>query len=71
MHVVDASRMARFPNFADLPTDELDELVAAITEVEVEADTTVVTVDDYGTAIYFIEEGTADVLNNGDERIKP
>ena len=67
MHVVDASRMARFPNFADLPADELDELVAAMTEVEVEADTTVVTVDDYGTAIYFIEEGTADVLANGDE----
>jgi CRP-like cAMP-binding protein len=67
MHVVDASRMARFPNFADLPADELDELAAAITEVEVEADTTVVTVDDYGTAIYFIEEGTADVLANSDE----
>jgi CRP-like cAMP-binding protein len=67
MHVVDASRMARFPNFADLPADELDELAAAITEVEVEADTTVVTVDDYGTAIYFIEEGTADVLDNSDE----
>jgi CRP/FNR family transcriptional regulator, cyclic AMP receptor protein len=59
--------MARFPNFADLPADELDELAAAITEVEVEADTTVVTVDDYGTAIYFIEEGTADVLDDGDE----
>lgn len=63
--------MARFPNFADLPADELDELVAAMTEVEVEADTTVVTVDDYGTAIYFIEEGTADVLDDGDETNQP
>lgn len=31
-------------------------------EVEVEADADVVTVDNAGTAIYFIEEGQADVL---------
>ena len=31
-------------------------------EVDVEADARVVTVDDYGTAIYFIEQGEADVL---------
>jgi len=67
MHVVDAGRIARFPNFADLPAHELDELVAAMREVEVEAGATVITVDDYGTAIYFIEEGTADVLDDGDE----
>lgn len=71
MSVVDASRMARFPNFAALPADELDELVAAMREVEVEAGATVVTVDDYGSAIYFIEEGTADVLDDGDETNQP
>jgi CRP-like cAMP-binding protein len=37
-----------------------------MSEVEVEAGATV-TVDDFGTAIYFIEEGTADVLDEGDE----
>jgi CRP-like cAMP-binding protein len=63
--------MARFPNFAALPADELDELVAAMREVEVEAGATVVTVDDYGSAIYFIEEGTADVLDDGDETNQP
>jgi CRP-like cAMP-binding protein len=63
--------MARFPNFAALPADELDELVAAMREVEVEAGATVVTVDDYGSAIYCIEEGTADVLDDGDETNQP
>jgi CRP/FNR family transcriptional regulator, cyclic AMP receptor protein len=67
MPVVDASRIARFPDFADLPTEELDELTAAMSEVEVEAGATVITVDDYGTAIYFIDEGTAEVLDDGDE----
>jgi CRP-like cAMP-binding protein len=67
MQVVDASRIARFPNFADLPAEELDEVAAAMSEVEVEAGATVITVDDYGTAIYFIEEGTADVMDDGHE----
>ena len=67
MHVVDASRIARFPNLADLPAEELDEVAAAMKEVEVEAGATIVTVDDYGTAIYFIEEGTAEVLDDGGE----
>lgn len=61
MQFVDASRIARLPNFADLPADELDELAAAMSEVEVDAGATVITLDDYGTAIYFIEEGTAEV----------
>jgi CRP-like cAMP-binding protein len=65
MRVVEASRIAKF--FPDLPAEELDELANALNEVEVEAGATVVTVDDYGSAIYFIEQGTADVLINGDE----
>ena len=68
--VVDASRIARFLNLADLPAEELEELAAAMSEVELEAGATVITVDDYGTAIYFIEEGTADVLDDGDEATK-
>ncbi len=38
-----------------------------MSEVEVEAGANVVTQDDYGTAIYFIEQGEADVLADGDE----
>jgi CRP-like cAMP-binding protein len=64
---VDTSRIAAFPVLADLPPAELDELAAAMREVEVEAGAKVMTLDDYGTAIYFIEEGEADVLADGGE----
>ena len=64
---MDKSRVAVFLDFADLPADELDELAAAMNEVEVEAGAKIVTLDDYGTAVYFIEQGNADVLENGGE----
>jgi CRP-like cAMP-binding protein len=65
---VDRRRIASFAALADLPDAELDELATAMSEVEVEAGAEVITLDDYGTAIYFIEEGEADVLPDGDER---
>jgi CRP/FNR family transcriptional regulator, cyclic AMP receptor protein len=64
---VETSRIAAFSVFADLPAPELDELAAAMNEVEVEAGVSVVTLDDYGTAIYFVEQGQADVLTDGGE----
>jgi CRP-like cAMP-binding protein len=64
---VDTSRIAAFPPFAGLPAAELDEAAAAMSEVEIEAGAKPVTLDDYGTAIYFIEEGRADVLTDGGE----
>ena len=64
---VDTSRVAAFLDFADLPADELDELAAVMHEVEVEAGARVVTLDDYGTAVYFIDQGNADVLESGGE----
>ena len=64
---MDTSRFAAFPVLADLPEAELDELATGMSEVEVEAGAKVITVDDYGTAIYFIEQGEADVLLDGDE----
>jgi CRP/FNR family transcriptional regulator, cyclic AMP receptor protein len=64
---VETSRITSFPVLAGLPEAEFDELATAISEVEVEAGTKVVTVDDYGTAVYFIEQGEADVLDEGDE----
>jgi CRP/FNR family transcriptional regulator, cyclic AMP receptor protein len=64
---VDTNRISAIPVFADLPAAELDELAAVVSEVEVEAGAKVVTLDDYGTAIYFIEQGEADVLNEGGE----
>jgi CRP-like cAMP-binding protein len=64
---MDASRLAAFPLLADLPAAELDEVAAAVSEVEVEAGSKVVTLDDYGTALYFVEQGDADVLSDGGE----
>jgi CRP-like cAMP-binding protein len=67
---VDTSRIAAFPFFADLPAAERDELAAAMSEVEFEAGAQVITLHDYGTAIYFIEQGEADVLAEGDVATK-
>jgi CRP-like cAMP-binding protein len=65
---VERSRIASVQVLADLPDAELDELATAMSEVEVDVGAKVVTVDDYGTAIYFIEQGEADVLPDGNER---
>ena len=59
---VDTSRIASFPVLADLPEAELDELASAMSEIEVEAGAEIITLDDYGTAIYFVEEGEAEVV---------
>ena len=64
---MDSSRLAALPFFADLPAAELDEVAATISEVEVDAGSSVITLDDYGTAIYFVEQGAAEVLNDGGE----
>ena len=42
-------------------------MAAALSELEVEAGATVITLDDYGTAIYFVEHGEADVVPDGGE----
>jgi CRP-like cAMP-binding protein len=64
---MDSSRLAAFPLFAELPAAELDEAAAAMREVEVDAGSRVTSLDDYGAAIYFVEEGEADVLSDGGE----
>ena len=68
---MDKSRIAAFSVFADLPALELNELAGAMSEVEVEAGAKVITLDDYGTAIYFIEQGEADVLTDGGKASQP
>jgi len=67
---MDSSRLAALPFFADLPAAELDEVAATMSEVEVDAGSSVITLDDYGTAIYFIEQGAADVLSEGGKATK-
>lgn len=63
---METTRIAAVPLIADLPAAELAELAAAMSEVEVEAGAKVISLD-YGTAIYFIEQGHADVLPDGGE----
>jgi CRP-like cAMP-binding protein len=67
---VDTSRIAAFQYLADLPASELDELAAVMSEVDVRAADTILTLDDYGTAVYFIEEGAAQVLDDYGEEIE-
>ena len=59
---LDTSRIAAFPVFAKLPAAELDEAAVVMSEVEVEAGARIVTLDDHGAGIYFIEQGEAEVL---------
>jgi CRP-like cAMP-binding protein len=49
-------------SFADVPAAELDEVAAALSEIEVDAGTQVVTMDTYGSGIYLIERGEAEVM---------
>jgi hypothetical protein len=63
--VIEVERIASAPIFVDLPAVELDALAAAMGEVELDAGTEVVTVDESGTTVYLIEEGEADVINAG------
>ena len=64
---MDSSRLAAFPLLAELPAAELDELAAVVREVQVDAGVSVVARDDYGTAVYFVEEGDAEVASEGGE----
>ena len=64
---MDTGRIAAFPVFSELPASELDELATAMREVEIEAGAKVIRLDDYGTAVYFVEQGEAEVLDAGGE----
>ena len=64
---MDASRLAAFPVFADLPVAELDEVAAAVREVDLDAGAAATTLDDHGAAIYFVEQGEADVQSESGE----
>jgi CRP-like cAMP-binding protein len=62
---VDSSRIATFQVFADLPSEELEVLAAAMSEVEVAAGAPIVTSGDFGYVLYLIEAGEADVQADG------
>ena len=64
---MDRTQIGAFPLLADLPDAELDALAETMTEVGVDAGVQVVTLDDYGTAVYFIEQGEADVRTDSSD----
>ena len=67
---MDTDRIAAFPVFATIPAAELTVLAGAMSETEVEAGSTVIRIDEYGTAIYLIDAGNADVLDDRGDVIK-
>lgn len=64
---MERSQIAAIRVLADLPAAELDELATVMREVEISDGATVVTVDEYGEAVYFVEAGWADVVNDRGE----
>jgi CRP-like cAMP-binding protein len=64
---MDPGRLAAFPLFRGLPAAELDEVAAAMREVEVDAGSRVTTADDLGGGLYCVEQGDADVLSETGE----
>ena len=64
---MDRTQIGAFPLLADLPDAELDALAETMTEVGVDAGVQVVTLDDYGTAVYFIEQGEAEVRTDSSD----
>lgn len=64
---MERAQLESFPILAELPDAELDALADAMTEVGVDAGVEIVTLDHYGTAVYFVEQGEADVRTDSGE----
>ncbi|MGH2862013.1 MAG: cyclic nucleotide-binding domain-containing protein [Solirubrobacteraceae bacterium] len=64
---MDAARLTRNPVFAQLQPQELSRLAALATEESYAVGTKLVRQGDFSTELYVIEEGTAEVLRDGQE----
>jgi CRP-like cAMP-binding protein len=62
---VDRQRIAAIPLFAELSAAEQDAVAAAAGEYSVEAGTALTNEGDFGHGFFAIEEGSADVLQDG------
>ena len=62
---VDRARIAALPFFVGLPEQELDAVAGAVAEVEFAAGESLMAEGEFGHALFFIEEGTADVFTDG------
>jgi len=70
---MDSSRLSALPILANLPAAELEQLADVLGDVEVEAGAEFIRRDAYGTAVYFIERGEAEVrmADGGTEKLGP
>jgi CRP/FNR family transcriptional regulator, cyclic AMP receptor protein len=64
---MDAERLAAVPLFAGLPENELRAVAAVAGEMEVAAGDVLAKQRDFGHCLYAIEEGTADVMCDGEK----
>lgn len=62
---MDTSRLAGVPVFAGLPEEELAAIAATASEVEAGEGETIATEGEFGHAMFAIESGTAEVLQDG------
>ena len=63
---MDASRVAAVDALRDLPAKEIETLADAMTAIEVDGGNQVIALDDLGTALYFIEQGEAEIVRADD-----
>jgi CRP-like cAMP-binding protein len=61
---VDSAVLENVPVFAQMPAERRDQLASVCTTLEVEPGTTLVAEGDFGFAMFVVQEGTADVLQN-------
>jgi CPA1 family monovalent cation:H+ antiporter len=62
---VERELLLSLPIFAGLPEAELDAVAEAVRTVELDEGEPVATEGDFGHTLFFVEEGTADVVRDG------
>ena len=63
--MVDSARLRALPLFEGLADDEVEVVASMAEERTAEAGATVVAQDDFGYSLYLIEEGDAEVVQDG------
>jgi voltage-gated potassium channel len=63
--VVDSARLRALPLFDGLAENEVDAVASMANELTAESGSTVVAQDDFGYALYLVEEGDAVVIQDG------
>jgi len=62
---VDPARVRAIPLFAALSPEDVDQLAAVATELQLDEGATITQEGEFGHTVFAIERGTADVLSNG------